>query len=308
MKQYLSKLFLEMESEIGTRGLATEVLKALDKAVDDFKLEDDTQFCKQFYKLIKDIKNTQPRIGLIIDEFYKIWKHLEDNKKKDTRKCIKQTVKKKIHEISIDQNIKRKKIINHGSDIIKKGDTILLHSHSSTVLDILKYSAKQRSFKCIVAEQDYSKTQALIRDLKKQRISFNVVPEYMLSHIEKMVDKVFLGAVTLNSYCHIVGDAGMNALVSEFSGKVPIYLFMSSSKFSYWKAKTLHHSFRQKQVKSHIYDQFTYSRIKYSHDRSPLDSYNYVVTEDGIFTSKDMKDWYNKKYEERTTWRKIFIR
>jgi len=311
----ISHLFMNMEAEVGTRDLAEQVLIALSNAISNIKVNNDQELRKQFTQLLTYIKNTQPRIGLIIDDFYRIWismntvrqKHSHVNNTKKTN-GLKRTLLRQIEKIKKMNRENRKAIITIGQKCIKKGDTILIHSLSHTVLDLLKSTYRKKHFRCIVAEQEYAKTQEIIHELYKAQIPFRVVPEHMLAHIEELVDKVFLGAVTLNSSYYVVGDIGITSIVSEFYDKVPIYLFINTRKCSYWKAKNLYHSFKEKQVCSHIFRKFIYRRIKFSHDRVPLDHFHYVVTEQKIFSSQEMHKWYKAEYRKRSVWRQKFIK
>jgi translation initiation factor 2B subunit (eIF-2B alpha/beta/delta family) len=312
-----SKILLDMEADLGTRDTAEEVLTALEKAIRDVESLSTRQFDAQFNELLLIIKNTQPRMGLIIDDFYQIWQAAEgariksktDKEPEDTAYLsLKKIILDKVLEIKKHDESDMKQIIKNGVKEINENDTILLHSHSNTVLDIIKQAAENKQFQCIVAEQEYSKTQQIIFQLNKAKIPFSVVPEYMLSHVEDLVNKVFLGAVTINSFLHVVGDAGSNALVSEFQGKVPIFLFMTSSKCSFWEAESLHHSFKEQQMRSHIFQTFEYKRIKYSHDRVPLNMFNYIITEKKKYSAGEMETWYQEEYKKREEWRKTFIK
>lgn len=315
MRESLSQLFLEIESQIGTRDLADLVLDALIATISDFNTKNDKQFCKQFEKIIKDIKNTSPRIGLIIEDFHEIWNEVvkeEECKRHKDEPCLKcrdlkKIIGKKVKQLKKKNREDKKAIIALTEKAIKKGDKILLHTNSHTVMDALKATIRKKRFSCIVAEQEPEKTAETIKELQKARIPFKVIPEHMLSHIEKEVDKVFIGAVTLNSFHYIVSNTGTMGVVSEFKGKVPIYLLMGTRKCSFWQAKAHHHRYKEKQIKSHKYAKSTYTRIKFSHDRVPLELINKVITEQGIMSSEEMLKYYKKEFKKRGTWRRAFF-
>lgn len=309
----ISQLFLEIEGDLGTRDLNLNVLNSLESSVKQLQAKDEKDFLRQFYRLSKHIKNARPRIGIIIENMYEIWKTLEkinfpSNIDTDSKiETLKQTVYKIIKKLKDKEGENKQKIIEYSKDLIQDGDVILLHSHSSTVLDTIKALNTEKKFSCIVAEQEHEKTQNVIYKLHQAQIPFKVVPEYILSNVEDIIDKIFLGAVTLNSFNHIVGDSGTASLVSQFNGKIPIYMFMTSKKCSFWKAEAIHHTCKLKHTRSHHYQPFKYSRIKFSHDRVPADKFDYFVTENGILTSKEMTAWYKKVYKNRRKWREEFF-
>ncbi len=315
MREHLSQLFLEIEGQIGTRDTAELVLDALLETIRDYDIKDDKKFCEKFEEVIKDIKNTTPRIGLVIEDFYEIWKELEreEHCKKHLDcprlKCkdLKRSIKNKVKALKKQNRKSKKSITAHTIREIKKGDTILIHTNSHTILDALKAARRKKRFSCIVAEQEHEKTMSIILDLQKSKIPFKVVPEYMLSHIEDEVSKVFIGGVTLNSFHHVVSNAGTKAIAAEFHRKVPIYLLMGTRKCSFWNAKTLHHSYQEKQIKSTIHSETTYSRIKFSHDRIPMEMFDFAITEKGTMTGKAMLKWYKEEFTRRAPWRKAFF-
>jgi translation initiation factor eIF-2B subunit alpha len=311
LKDKLSILFLDIEKEAGTSQLNYHVMKALEKAIHDFIEIDEEDFFTQFQELIESVKDTKPKIALIIDHFFHIWKHLCEAQKQphpeghlywerkiiDQIKCFR-TQTKKYNQTIRDFGVRE--IIN--------GDVILVHSNSRTVLNVLKKAVRvKKKFHVILAEQELEKTQVLIEQLSKAGVEFQVVPEYMLSHVMNVVTKVFLGGVTLNSRGFVVADAGTSPIVSDFHlHKTPLYLFISTKKFSLWKTAETDHASKIKTKKLHGYRNIYFERVKFSHDRIELDLFNYIVTEKGILTPDETRELYKKRYDERENWRKEF--
>jgi|CXWL01.1.fsa_nt_gi translation initiation factor 2B subunit (eIF-2B alpha/beta/delta family) len=308
-----SELFLKIESDVGTTQLNYFVLTALKNAIHHFKEKDEQDFFEQFNLLLENVKNTEPRIALIIDSFYDVWKVLDEAKKVEHPAGHYYWEKKVIDLIKKNRKITKEEshtMTKFGVKTIKKGDVILIHSISHTVLDVIIQAKKSgRDFKIIVAEQEVEKTQQLIEILSKNTIHFQVVPEYMLSHIESDITKVFLGGVTINEQMNVVADAGSNAIVSEFHlHKTPIYLFISTRKFSLWKSRESHHTYKVKNIRTVANCKpITFERIKFSHDRVPLDFYDFIVTELGVMTPSETFKMYQEKFSERASWRKQFF-
>ena len=309
----ISKLFLDIEAEVGITRMDQFALTALCRAIHDFREKGEEDFFEQFYELFETVKNTQPRIAIVIDHFYHLWNILNElkaQKHAEGHLFWEQKILKAIGEFRKGIREEKKKMIKTGSMQLKNNDVILIHSISSSVLEILsRAKRKGKKFRVIVAEQETEKTQKLIEWLNKNNISFQVVPEYMLSHIEGEVTKVFLGGVTLNSNMNIVCDAGMKAIVSEFHlRKTPIYLMMVTRKFSLWKSNVSHHRYKAKTTQTHGYKAITFERIKFSHDRIPLELFDCLVTEIGKLSISQTKTLYEKRFKEREKWRKEFFR
>lgn len=312
-REKISKLFLTIESEVGTTRLNDMVLMGLKKAIHDFREKGEEDFLQQFYELLEAVKNTSPRIALIIDHFFHIWNVLNDAKKQ-THSASHLYWEKKIVEalksFAEDAKQEKKKMVKAGVSAMAKNDVILIHSISGSVLDtLIEAKRKGKDFEVIVAEQESEKTQQIIELLAKKKISFKVVPEYMLSHVEADITKVFLGAVTINSEMNVVCDAGSNAIVSEFHlSNKPIFLFISTRKFSLWKARSEHHHYKVKSTQTLSCAPVQFQRLKFSHDRVPLSYYDAVVTELGRMKPDEVQEIYEKKYKDREAWRKEFFR
>lgn len=310
----ISELFLDIENVVGTSKLNDFVLKALRRSIHDFREKGEDDFFQQFYELLEIVKNSEPRIALVIDSLYEVWQTLLAAKAKEHpeghtywERQVMNSIKK-LRGVSRDEH---QKMSRAGVSQVRKGDVILIHSVSRSVLDTI-FQAKKlgKDFRVIVAEQETEKTQYLIEVLSNHNIHFQVVPEYMLSHIEKDITKVFLGGVTINNQMNVVGDAGSNAIVSEFHlRKSPIYLFISTRKFSLWKSRESHHTYKVKSIRAVANCRpITFERIKFSHDRVPLEFYDFIVTELGVLTPKEAKKLYDEKYEERRPWREEFLK
>lgn len=311
-REKISKLFLDIESEVGITGMDDIALTALCRAIHDFQENGEDDFFQQFYDLFETVKNTQPRIAIIIDHFFHLWNILcaaKEEKHPEGHLFWERKIIQGIREFRKGIREEKKKMIKTGSNQVHNNDVILIHSISSSVMGSLSRAKKKgKKFKVIIAEQEIEKTQKMIELLTKNRIHFQVVPEYMLSHVEAEVTKVFLGAVTLNSNLHVVGDAGMNAIVSEFHlREKPIYLFMLTRKFSLWESRESHHRYKVTHTMTHGYRPISFERIKFSHDRVPLNLFNFIITERGKMDNESVSDLYNKNFVDRKDWRKEFF-
>jgi translation initiation factor 2B subunit (eIF-2B alpha/beta/delta family) len=312
-REKISKLFLNIESEVGTTRLNDMVLMGLKKAIHDFREKGEEDFLRQFYELLESVKNTSPRIALIIDHFFHIWNVLNEAKEQDhpaSHIYWEQKIVDALKAFSQESKMERKKMIKAGVSAMAKSDVILIHSISGSVLDtLIEAKRKGKVFEVIVAEQESEKTQQIVEVLAKKKISFRVVPEYMLSHVESEITKVFLGAVTINSEMNVVCDAGSNAIVSEFHlSQKPIFLFISSRKFSLWKARSEHHHYKAISTQTLSCAPVQFQRLKFSHDRVPLSYYDAVITELGRMKPDEVQEIYEKKYKDREAWRKEFFR
>lgn len=307
--QQLGDIFRTIEADLGTTGLLNLVLEVIVKAAKDFRGKQVDGFLKQLRELFILIKNTRPRIGIVIYYLFEIWDEIDKRRKSITNMEELVVMLEDISNLLLKESESDIcSLIENGVKCIKDNDSILIHSHSKTVLRIIEKAFKQKKkFRIILAEQEEEKTHDIINFLHMHGISFQVVPEFMLSHIENEVTKVFLGAITLNKNYNFVADSGTRAVVSEFHHEhIPLYNFLVTKKFSLWEDPVKHHTYKvvQKKIEKHSKNILEYEKIKFSHDRVPLDSFDYVVTEKGVFSPKEIEGLYEKMFKERTQWRK----
>lgn len=293
----LSSLLRSIEVDCGTSDMALMVFYSLQDAIGHLKTKDNKEFYNEFKNLVKAIHQTEPKYAIInyyttdlLDKFSKIKDQEGVDYKKWAQEEVANIEKEMIH--------KTESIIHYSEKINLQNKTILLHDHSHTVHKVLCHQKKMgRQFKVIIAEQEYEKTHENIEILHEAGIPFQVVPDYMISHIHESVDMVFLGALTLKDSMHFVMDPGSYGVISQFKSlQVPIYVFIKTTKFSYWKSKPRGEIYFQKHTRKHLSKEIEYDRLKYSHDRVPLDLFYSIVTNEGIFSPKKLKELFEENY------------
>lgn len=298
-RAHFNDLLIGMEREHGTRDTCVHFLECLKEALryTDFCSTDDLK--KQFTDFYELFTHMKPRMAIIQNYMDDILEHMLENPSDDPTALV-QTMVLEIEQADEDNAKRNIQLVKEACKLVSKGDRILIHNHSHTVLDVLdkSFDAKKK-FEVIVAEQDATRTLDCIKYLKDHDIPFVVVPEFMLSFLEQDISCMLIGAVTLKHDMHFVVNAGTKAVVSEMNAaKIPVYLMLSTNKFSYWETKKAHQT--QKTIKNipHPDGTFTYERIKFSHDRLPMDQITKIVTEEGIFTPEELKKVYKTKLAE----------
>lgn len=298
--EILSKLFRQIEAEIGTRDLAVTVFESLKTSIESLKVEKDAKhFCKQFHDLKETVSSTEPKFGILNYHFERLESYFD---KCECSKKINLKNWKKKAVIEVKKILKefpkiKKELMKNVEKIDVDGKTILIHDQSHNVQDALKHLKRiGKKFKVVVAEQDHEKTQSNIEFLDKNNFSFQVVPSYMLSHVVQDIDIVFCGAVTLKNNMTFVMSPGSHSLISEFVlENVPIYVILASAKFSLWKSKKRTEVFIHKHQRRHLSKSIVYERIKYSHDRVPTSMFKATITDKGVFSEKKLEEFYNKR-------------
>ena len=272
----LSKLLRELEADTGTSSTCNTVLVTLQKAMDRLQVSDGEAFYAELCKLTQILSETKPQFGILKYYFKKLKADCHRVKEdEDWREKVHQALAD-LHENARSQ---RERLLQNATSIEVKNKTILIHDHSHTVHDVLiAFKRAHKKFNVIIAEQDVEKTNQNIEVLHAAEIPFQVIPDYMLSHIQANVDMVFFGGLTLKDSMNFVMDPGTYGVISQFQTmKIPVYMFMNTAKFSLWKSKPRGEIFFHAHKRSHHAKAIEYDRIKYSHDRVPANLFHKII-------------------------------
>ncbi|MFC1615973.1 hypothetical protein ACFL21_02430 [Patescibacteria group bacterium] len=295
----MSQLLRDMEMDIGTRDLANLVFEALIQAIKSLKVNEASSFCKQFSSLSELVCQTEPKFGILNYHFVNLSHELESDicGKNISISSWKKKAISKVKLIVKNIGKQEKKLLEYAETLDVEGKTILIHDHSHTVQDVLSHFHRMKKhFRVIIVEQDFEKTHSNIEKLHSAQIPFQVVPAYMISHVIDNVDMLFFGALTLKDTMDFVMSPGTHGVITEFyAEKVPIYMFMNTTKFSLWKSKKRGGIFIHKHQREHHNKPIQYERIKYSHDRVHVDMFKRVITNEGAFTPTQIESLFNKK-------------
>lgn len=285
----LYKLFRDHEDVIGSTNTTILAIESFIESIRQLRCSKEG-IKKQIFELSEAIKNTEPKIMALIH----LIEMFEDDMKKENN-FDKKTVEE-VKECSIrilgdkiglmKSNLHR--LIDHGVPMIKDKDTIIIHSPSTVVKNILmKAKVSGKKYRIILLKQDEIKTKQIIRRLKKENIEHIVVPEYNLSQVIGTATKMMIGATSVSTDGKIITAVGKGGVVSMCHiNKVPVYLFVNSLKFSHksCKEQNVH---RKKVKKSH--HNIDYSMIQHSHDVIDLKFIDKIFTEKGEITKVELK-------------------
>ena len=300
MNTILSDLFRKIEADIGTHEFCVLVLEALKNALKQYKFKSNNDFIQHLLQVFELIKTTQPRYAILLDSFYKFLKFYEKQK---GPKSIKALIDE-LERIKISYKLEGHQMIDSaGQNIDTKNKNILIYDHSHSVQHVLEFFMKKHgSFNVIIAEQDLNKTEDNILFCHNLGIPYRVVPSYMLAQIDEIIDMVFFGAVTFQEGYKFVMDPGAKSIISHFKlEEKPIYVFMTTSKFSLWNvsgAKQTIYSVRNKR-RHHCEHAIEFERIKFSHDRVPLELIDHICTEKGMYSPAGLQNMFDAMFRRR---------
>ncbi len=230
---------------------------------------------ENLYKLFRDMADvlgTSRMTEIALESFIQAIRAL---------KCPREAILPLFNELSECIKNSRPRVVPLIHLLEQDGDVILVHSASGVVIKILLNAKEklQRNFKAVVLKQDFAKTRQLIQAIAQAGIPHEVVPEYDLIHHLPQATKLFIGAVAVTPDLNVVASAGTANIVSLCHlGKIPVYLFVNSLKFSHQSAQEQHiHRKEEKETR----DGLTYNLTTFSHSLVALQLIDHVITGKG---------------------------
>jgi len=278
-KEILYKLFRDHEDVRGSSRMAMLALRSFIESINDVRCNA-SEIKELITELCDAIKHTEPRIVPLIHMIKAFETEMEGHYGEDLQKTKNEAVGilQEKHDLL---RAKVEQVIEHGVNLVEDGDTIVVHTASSDVTNMLVRAKDvlKKNFKLIILKQDFVKTKLLVRTLSKAKIDLLVVPEYSLSHYIEKANKLFIGAVSITPDAKVVAAIGTANIVGLCHiNKVPVYLFANSLKFSFHPSSS--QRIHTKTV-STSQDDVKYMLTTHSHDIVDLKLVDHLVTEDG---------------------------
>ncbi|MGB5616002.1 MAG: hypothetical protein WBM78_04120 [Desulfobacterales bacterium] len=278
-KEILYKLFRDHEDVRGSSRMAMLALRSFIESIKDLRCNA-SEIKELITELCDAIKHTEPRIVPLIHMIKAFETEMAGDYGEDLQKTKSEATRilQEKHDLL---KSKVEQVIEHGVNMVEDGDTIVVHTASSDVTNMLVRAKEflKKSFKLIILKQDFVKTKLLVKTLSKAKIDLLVVPEYSLSHYIEKANKLFIGAVSITPDAKVVAAIGTANIVGLCHiNKVPVYLFANSLKFSFHPSSS--QRIHTKTIPT-SQDDVSYMLTTHSHDIVDLKLVDHLVTEDG---------------------------
>jgi translation initiation factor 2B subunit (eIF-2B alpha/beta/delta family) len=278
-KEILYKLFRDHEDVRGSSRMAMLALRSFIESIKDLRCNA-SEIKELITELCDAIKHTEPRIVPLIHMIKAFETEMAEHYGEDLQKTKSEATRilQEKHDLL---KSKVEQVIEHGVNMAEDGDTIVVHTASSDVTNMLVRAKEflKKSFKLIILKQDFVKTKLLVKTLSKAKIDLLVVPEYSLSHYIEKANKLFIGAVSITPDAKVVAAIGTANIVGLCHiNKVPVYLFANSLEFSFHPSSS--QRIHTKTIPT-SQDDVSYMLTTHSHDIVDLKLVDHLVTEDG---------------------------
>lgn len=280
----LYKLFRDMADVMGTSRMTEIALESFIRAVQSLRCTREA-ILPLFNELSECIKQSRPRVVPLIHLLEEFEDEMRFTRSDVDLEAIRADAVTTLQEKRDAFRERVQRLTERGAHYVQDGDVIMVHSASGVVIKILLNAREklQRTFKVIVLKQDFAKTRQLIQSLSQAGIPYEVVPEYDLIHHLPQATKLFIGAVAVTPDRNVIASAGTANIVSQCHvGRIPVYLFVNSLKFSH-QATEEQHIHRKEEQETR--DGLTYVLTTYSHSLVALPLIDHVITGSGEIKS-----------------------
>ena len=279
-KDNLDRLFLYHGNALGAARTTTMALNALIIAFEQLDCEKEN-IMQRYDELASAIRSLHPRITPLIHMIEQFETEIHPFLEADNTVLRDEVIKILKKKVSLFKS-RAELVVRHGMQFIEEGDSIIVHSASSMVTNIL-LQAKQvllRDFKVIVLQLDPVRTPQVALSLRQEEIPHMIIPAFNLCHYVDQANKILLGAISVTRDLKVVAPVGTSATLSlcRFNN-IKSYLFANSFHFCHG----LGDSQRIRQEESDVSSsRTTYQLTTHSHDLMDMDLIDVLVDEDGI--------------------------
>ncbi len=244
------------------------------------------EHAKKSIKTISTLRATSPMLDNYLEDCFDSINYLIKQKKPID--LIQSYLTIRLEEVLDELENNRDKLAVFGSDLIKNGDIILTHCHSTSVTNSLILAKKQKKKFKVYNTESRPKYQGhkTAKELAKHKIDITMSVDSNVGNLINKVNKVFIGADAVDKNGNLANKIG-SKMISELAKnrkKVNIYSF--TELYKYDKRKKI--EIEQRDPKE-VADPKEFKGVKIlnpAFDIIPNSDLNGIVTEVGLLTPK----------------------
>ncbi len=281
-RESLHELLRYHAGAIGAARLTVLGLESLIRAFRELKATPQ-MMGRLFHEVLSAVRDSRPKLIALIDLLMDFEEEIQPffREGRDTEEARAKAISLLQERIEMYRG-KMAAVTRHGLQHVESGDTILVHSASSVVTNILLEATREENkiFRVLVLQLDPVRTPMVARTLDREGIPHLIVPMHDLCHYQDQVDKLFIGALTVTPDRKIVAPKGTASVLAicHLAG-IRSYLFANTLHYSKGGAATQQiHTVRTEMVESAT----PYQVTSHSHDLVNLSLIDVVVNEYGV--------------------------
>lgn len=238
--EHMTRELSEVVQKIGKKGGASVYARAAAKALELMAKElegiDSDEFLSRLEAYGSELIKSQPSMASVINAVEYILNPLRKlvSRGGELGACKRLVLERSSEFIKNSENAVNK-IARFGANLIRDGDTILTHSYSSTVLQILRSVKKSGKHIEVIVTESRPKLEGreLASELLKEKIPITLIIDAAICTIMDRVNKVLVGADSILADGSIINKVGTFpiALAARLNN-VPFIVAAEFSKFN----------------------------------------------------------------------------
>jgi translation initiation factor 2B subunit (eIF-2B alpha/beta/delta family) len=290
-RERIHELLLYHSQVIGSARLTRLALESLRQAIVELKFspeELERQILDLVVEVRQAVRDARPRPVPLVHLLRSFEAELQESLEKRSFSDLRGKAVELLNEKIARYEAKREAVTRHGLDHLADGETIIVHSASSVVTNILLEAHEKlgRIFMVYVLQLDPVRTPLVTRALEGAGIPHLVVPVHDLCHYQDQIDKIFIGALTITPDRKMVAPLGTANVLSicHLSG-IRSYLFANTLHYSTGTGLSQRIDRTSMEVEE---PEAQFSVTSHSHDLVELSLIDVIVNEHGILDLEEL--------------------
>ena len=265
----------------GFRAFIIEINKYDAKNYGDFKKQ-----TKKTIQFISHLRSTEPMLVNYLEDAEDSINYLIKRKKPIL--LIKEYLKIRLEEVLDELENNRARLAVFGSDLIKNGDIILTHCHSTSVINSLILAKKQgKKFKVYNTEaRPKYQGHDTAKELAKHKIDITMSVDSNIGNLINIVNKVFVGADAVDRNGNLANKVGSRLIAEVARNRKNVMFYSFTELYKYDKRRKI--KVEQRDI-TEVVDIKKFKGVKIlnpAFDIVPFKNIDGIITEIGLLKPK----------------------
>lgn len=283
----------------GASQLARQAVQVLKTAVDYSHAESVDQFLVEQRIVGNELMSARPAMAPVFNIVSRLLGKISGKSIEMDLASIRQLTIAKADEAINDSLQAVAQIARFGSELIASGDTIMTHSYSSTVIEMLKVaSAKHENIEVITTRSGPGRTgERIARELRHNEIPVTFIDDAAMGLYVTKANKVMVGADRICADGKVVNGIGTYQLAAVAARVgIPFYVICETLKFDPMLSSN-EVDLEEKETSEVIKPGRLPPEVRVKNpyfDITPLELVTGIVTENGLLTPEEVISYMEK--------------
>lgn len=288
----------------GAHRVAREGFRAFIIEMKSTKLNNPKKFkehAKKTAYYLSNLRATSPMLDNYLEDCLDSIDYLI--KKKKPINVIQSYLEIRLEEVLDELENNRNKLAVFGSDLVKDGDVILTHCHSTSVISSLILAKKQKKKFKVYNTESRPRYQGhdTAKELAKHKIDITMSVDSNVGNLIEKVNKVFIGADAVDRNGNLANKIGSKMISELAKNRKKVDIFSFTELYKYDKRRRI--EIEQRDAKE-VVDPKEFKKVKIlnpAFDIIPHTDLNGIITEVGLLKPKEFVKKAQNKIKNKPT-------